>query len=185
GNAKVAWSDAKATPIEDLEDAMDKIELDTGERPTRAVMNAQTFNQLKKIEEIKHSLTPVGREQAFVSKENILNYISTELGLTVAIYNKVYENEEGNSTRFVPDNKVALLPASTLGYTAFATTPEESDLMSGNSTNAQVAVVDTGVTITTMRKADPVQVETKVTQFSLPTFENIDKVFVLDTVAKP
>lgn len=184
GYASVSWSDPKATPIDDIEKALNKIETDTGERPSRAVLSLKTFNQLKKIEEIKHSLTPVGREQAFVSKANILNYLETELGVKFAVYNKLYENSEGAATPFVPENKIAFIPGSPIGKTVFATTPEESDLMTGAS-DAQVAIVDTGVAVTTMKKSDPVQVETKASMNSLPTFQEIEKVFVLNTVAKP
>ena len=38
-----------------------------------------------------------------------------------------------------------------------------------------------GVAGTTIQKADPVNVETKVTQICLPSFEEADKVYIIDT----
>ena len=71
-----------------------------------------------------------------------------------------------------------LFPAGTLGNTWFGTTPEESDLMSGSAAN--VSVTDTGVAVTTMKKVDPVNVETKVTQICLPSFEAANEIYIMD-----
>ena len=43
-----------------------------------------------------------------------------------------------------------------------------------------VAITDVGVAVTTMKKSDPVNVETKVTMICLPSFETADSVFLLD-----
>ena len=92
-----------------------------------------------------------------------------------------YKNEAGVKTKFVADATFALFPEGQLGSTWFGTTPEESDLMS--SSVANVSVVDTGVAITTVQKADPVNVETKVTMICLPSFEMADHIYILSTVA--
>ncbi|MGX7195161.1 major capsid protein [Enterococcus olivae] len=182
--AKVSWSDHEnADPIQDITDLMDKIELETGERPTRAVTNLATFKHIIANKTVRDSIVSPALPKAIIGRNQVLSYISTELGLTVVIYDKMYQDSEGASTKFITDNRFSLLPAGTIGQTVFATTPEESDLM--NSNVANVAVVDTGVAVTTMQKADPVQVETKVTMNSLPTFEGIDLVGIIDTVAQP
>ncbi|GGC87851.1 major capsid protein [Enterococcus wangshanyuanii] len=183
-NAKVSWSDTKnANPIEDISKMLDKVQLDTGERPTRAVTNLTTFNYIVANERINKSISVFGNGQVIVTNEDVLAFVQNKLKLKIAIYDQMYENEDGVATKFVPDNKFALLPGTQLGTTAFATTPEESDLMTGN-TGAEVSIVDTGVAVTSMKKADPVQVETKVTMLSLPTFENMEKVGIIDAVAK-
>lgn len=64
----------------------------------------------------------------------------------------------------------------------FGTTPEESDLLGGNSDSAKVAIVDTGIAVTTIKHADPVNVETKVSMIALPSFERLDEVYMLSTV---
>lgn len=183
--AKVSWSDAvNSDPLKDINDLMDKIELETGERPTRAVTNLNTFNLIAANKKINQSISVFGGGNIIVTQDDILRFLDSKLKLKVAIYNKMYEDENGNSQKFVPDNKFSLLPAGALGTTAFATTPEESDLMTGSNTS-QVSIVDTGVAITTMKKDDPVQVETKVTMLSLPTFEQINKVGIISAIAEP
>jgi len=92
-------------------------------------------------------------------------------------YDEVFIDETGTTKQYVPDGVFTLLPAGPLGNTVFGTTPEEADLMSG-ATDAQVAIVNTGVAITTTKKTDPVNVETKVSMITLPSFEQIDKVFI-------
>lgn len=184
-HAKVSWSDAKnSDPFKDIQDLMDKIQLDTGERPSRAVTNLTTFNQIAANEKINKAISVFGGGNVIVTNEDIIDFFKRKLKLTIAVYDQMYEDENGANQKFVPDNKFSLLPAGSLGTTAFATTPEESDLMAG-SNRSEVAIVDTGVAITTMKIDDPVQVETKVTMLSLPTFEQINKVGIIDTVAKP
>jgi len=68
-----------------------------------------------------------------------------------------------------------------LGNTWFGTTPAESDLMSGAAAN--VSITDTGVAVVTAKKIDPVQVETIVSMICLPSFEEADKIYIIDTTA--
>jgi hypothetical protein len=66
--------------------------------------------------------------------------------------------------------------------TYFGTTPEEADLQAGY-TNAQVSIVSTGVAITTKVDAGPpVNNMTWVSEIVLPSFENMDSVWVLKAV---
>ena len=65
-----------------------------------------------------------------------------------------------------------------LGYTNMGTTPEESDLR--NNLNADVAIINGGVAVTTSQIVDPVNVEIKVSMIALPSFENANKVVILD-----
>ena len=45
---------------------------------------------------------------------------------------------------------------------------------------ATVSITDTGVAVTTIEKADPVNVETKVTMICLPSFESANSVIIAD-----
>ena len=183
-DASVSWSDhANADPIKDITALMDAIETNSGERPTRALTNLATFNHIVASEKVRGALVSPITPNAIVGRAQVIAFLESELGLKVAIYDKMYQDANGVSKKFVEDNKFSLLPANTVGTTAFATTPEESDLM--NSNVANVAIVDTGVAVTTMTKADPVQVETKVTMNSLPTFEGIDYVGIITTEVAP
>ncbi|EOH94838.1 major capsid protein [Enterococcus pallens] len=184
GNAKVSWSDADTSdPFYDIQKGIEKIQLDTGETPTRAVTNLTTLNKIVANRKLNKTISIFGGGDIILGRQKVVEYFRNELGIDIVLYDKMYENEAGVATKFISDDKFALLPGTALGTTAFATTPEESDLMTSGKSN--VSIVDTGVAITTMTEEDPVTVETKVSMLSLPTFENMEKVFILDAVAQP
>lgn len=184
GHAKVSWSDAEtADPFTDILHAIERIQLDTGETPTRAVTNLVTLNQIVANRKLNKTISVFGGGDIILGRQRVLEYFRNELGIDIVLYDKLYADEDGVATKFVPDGKFALLPGTAVGTTAFATTPEESDLMTNGKSN--VSIVDTGVAVTTMQVEDPVTVETKVSMLSLPTFENMEKVYILDATAKP
>ena len=47
-----------------------------------------------------------------------------------------------------------------------------------------LSITDTGVAVTTVQHADPVNVETIVSMICLPSFEMADQVYILDTTAE-
>lgn len=177
-----SWSTTTSDPIEDMRVAMDKIEDDTGIRPTRGVCTRKTWGYLRKNEKIIKSIFVLSNGQvSALSDARLSQYLMDELGLELIVYGKRYKNDAGTATQFVPDDTVVLFPAGNLGTTWFGTTPEESDLMGGKVAN--VAITDVGVAVTTIEKADPVNVETKVTMICLPSFEAADSVYILDVIA--
>ena len=179
---ETSWSDTTSDPLEDLRAAMDKIEDDTGIRPTRGICTRKTWGYLRKNETIIKSIFVLSNGQvSALSDARLSQYLMDELGLELIIYGKRYTNDSGETAQFVPDDTVVLFPTGTLGTTWFGTTPEESDLMGGKVAN--VAITDTGVAVTTIEKADPVNVETKVTMICLPSFESADSVYILDVIA--
>lgn len=176
-----SWSTTTSDPIEDMRTAMDKIEDDTGVRPTRGVCTRKTWGYLRKNEKIIKSIFVLSNGQvSALSDARLSQYLMDELGLELIVYGKRYKNDAGTATQFVPDDTVVLFPAGNLGTTWFGTTPEESDLMGGKVAN--VSITDTGVAVTTIEKADPVNVETKVTMICLPSFEAADSVYILDVI---
>ena len=177
-----SWSTTTSDPIEDMRVAMDKIEDDTGIRPTRGVCTRKTWGYLRKNEKIIKSIFVLSNGQvSALSDARLSQYLMDELGLELIVYGKRYKNDAGTATQFVPDDTVVLFPAGNLGTTWFGTTPEESDLMGGKVAN--VSITDVGVAVTTIEKADPVNVETKVTMICLPSFEAADSVYILDVIA--
>lgn len=178
-----SWSDTSADPIEDMRKAMDKIEDDTGVRPTRGVCTRKTWGYLRVNQKIIKSIFVLSNGQVTaLSDARLSQYLMDELGLELIVYGKRFKNDAGTATQFVPDDTVVLFPEGQLGTTWFGTTPEESDLMGGKVAN--VAITDVGVAVTTIEKADPVNVETKVTQICLPSFEAADSVYILDVVTE-
>jgi len=171
-----AWTDPTANIGKDIMkwimDAKKK-----GTTLTRAITNSSTILHLMENIAIKKEILSKADGTGVVTPGMIGQWIKSKFGLTIMNYDEVFIDENGATKQYVPDGVFTLLPAGPLGNTVFGTTPEEADLMSG-ATDAQVAIVNTGVAITTTKKTDPVNVETKVSMITLPSFEQIDKVFI-------
>lgn len=177
------WSQVDtADPIEDIRQAQDTIEEDTGTRPTRAICRRNVWHYLLKNKKILLDMEAkgyVGNTNAVVNDSLLKKYLLEELGLTVAVYEKKFRAEVGGETlAYFPEDTFTLIPTGTLGKTWYGTTPEEADLMTGQS-GAMVEIVETGVAITTIKNPHPVNVETIVSAIMLPSFETIDEVYIL------
>lgn len=181
--AETSWSNVNADVVEDLRKWMDKAEEDTGIRPTRGICTRKTWGYLRRNQNIIKSLFVLSNGQVgAISDARLTQYLMDELGLELVIYGKRFKDDTGAATGFVPDDMISLFPAGQLGTTWFGTTPEESDLMGGKVAN--VSITDVGVAVTTIEKADPVNVETKVTMICLPSFEAADSVMICDVIAE-
>lgn len=173
------WTDATAKPLEQIAEWMGLMKFSNG---ARAITNSVTAATLAKHESIRKAMNPVGYADIFVSTPKVLAWIKEELNLTIAVYDEVFIDEDGNEQKFVEDGKFVLIPATgTLGETVYGTTPEESDLMTGG-TDAEVEIVNTGVAVTTVKIPHPVNVETIVSEIVLPSFPAADKIFIADVL---
>ena len=176
----ISWSDhTNSDPLEDIRIAKEKIQDDTGVVPTRAMCSGKTWRDIRNNDNIKKSIFVLSNGAGTVSDRQLRQYIQDELELTVVVNDKRYNDENGQSTKYMPDDTFVLFPEGDLGKTWFGTTPAESDLMSASVAN--VSITDTGVAVTTVQKADPVNVETIVSMICLPSFEAADQVYILDT----
>lgn len=175
-----SWSDPTATIFDDIRTGITKIVDDTGVTVERAVCSSKVFGYIRANTEIKKSIYVMTDGVGFVSDAKVKQLIKDELGIDIVVYDKRYKDEEGAVQRYVPEDVFVMFPTGKLGNTWFGTTPEESDLMSSNVAN--VSITDTGVAVTTMAKADPVNVETKATMICLPDFPTADQVYILDVV---
>lgn len=143
--------------------------------PKRAVMSSKTFGYIAQntaiIDEIK------GETKVIVTEEMVISYIKNKLDLSIAIISGHYQLEDGTMQPYFPDNKVTFIPEGTLGHTYYGTTPEEADMMYSQGSKLDCSIVRTGIAITTMKKEDPVTVQTKVSQLGMPSFERADECF--------
>lgn len=171
------WSQPDSTPVQDIQTWQDQVEDDTGVRPTKAICTRKTWNYLMQNKSIRLDMNPIGGQNIIMTDAMLKQYLETKLGLSVAVYNKKFALQDGSSHLFFPDDVFTLIPDGSLGNTYFGTTPEESDLMSG-ATDAEVQIVNTGVAITTIKEAHPVNVMTVVSEIVLPSFETIDNIFI-------
>lgn len=175
-----SWSDPTATILDDIRKGMELIEQETGVTIERAVTSGKVMGYFRANNEIRMSIAPLTDGEGFISDAKILTFLSDELGITVAKNDKRYVDENGDTQRYVPDDVFVMFPAGNLGNTWFGVTPEESDLLNSNAAN--VSITDTGVAVTTITHADPVQVETKVTMFCLPDFPTADQIYIIDVL---
>ena len=185
GNQKptvgTSWSNPAADIIGDIRTWQDEREDETGVRPIRAICSRKTFGYILANTAIRNGVNG-NSAAAPINEKQAKQYMLDELDIEVVVYTKRYKDENGATKAFVPDDTFVLFPAGDLGNTWFGTTPEESDLMASSSVD-NVSIVDTGVAVTTMRRADPVNVETKVTQIALPSFEAADQIVIADVIA--
>lgn len=177
-NATVAWSNPDATIIADIRKGIDKIVEDTGVTVTRALCSSKVFGYFRINKELKGTLLALSDGTGYLSDAKIKQYFKDELDIEIVTYDKKYRDEKETAQRFVSDDVFVMFPDGQLGNTWFGTTPEESDLMASEVAN--VTIVDTGVAVTTIEKADPVNVETKVTMICLPDFPTADQVYIID-----
>ena len=166
GNAAVDWeTSATCDPMEDMRKAIEKIYDDTGAVITRGMCDRKTWRDLRNSDKIKKEIFVLTNGMGAISDKNPYKY----------------KDEKGVTTPYMPTDTVVLFPDGALGKTWFGTTPAESDLMASKVAN--VSITDTGVAVTTVEKADPVNVETIVSMICLPDFPMADQVYILDTKA--
>jgi hypothetical protein len=172
-----SWSDPSADIISDIKTWQDKVEDDTGVRPTRATCSRKTWGYFLINTGIRNAIWG-NSASAPVTDTRVQQYIMSELDLEVAVYTKRFIDETGATQKFVDDDVFVLFPTGTLGSGWFGTTPEQSDLLAGSTAN--VSITDTGVAVTTTKNTDPVTVDTKVSMIYLPSFETIDQIYIAD-----
>ena len=176
--AAASWKTSSTDIIADIYAWQQTILEDTGVKPTRAICNSTVWNALRNNTNIRNTIFVYSNGVSTVSDAALKSFLAEQLELSVYVNDKLYKNESGTNTKFVPDDTFVLFPAGELGNTYFGTTPEESDLQTGSA--AHVALVDTGVAVTTMKKLDPVNVETKVSMITLPSFEASNQILIAD-----
>ncbi|HEN9910590.1 TPA: major capsid protein [Streptococcus agalactiae] len=173
------WSNKEtANPLADIEKAIETV-TERGHVPEAIVLNSKTFGYIKNAKATVKVIKPLAPEGSIVTKAELKSYLSEELGLNILLKDGVFVNDAGESNKYFPDGVVTLVPNGNLGYTVFGTTPEQSDLMGGQATDAQVSLVETGIAVTTTKTTDPVNVQTKVSMIALPSFERLDEVQIV------
>lgn len=183
------WGNDTSDPVRDIIAWCDYMETKTGTRPTRLVMNRNTFLKLYESKKIHLMMYPNDNNtNYFVSEAQLKAFVENVTGCSIFVYAKKVANLD-NSTglasttpvALIEDNKVAIMPSGNLGQTWYGTTPEESDLMTGS--DAQVSIVNTGTAITTYKEKHPVNIVTIVSSVMIPSFEAIDYCAVADISA--
>ena len=179
------WSETTtANPISDLLEAKRKAKL-KGIELTRAIMGYTTWLDILSNSKIKLGMNPLAAAAAnvIVTDQQVKTYIETITGLKIQVYDKMYKDTAKQDQYFYPTRGACtLMPDGVLGNTWYGTTPEEADLLSGN-TLADVRIVNTGVAVSTEKIALPVNIINWVSEIVLPSFESMDRVYNLKYTA--
>lgn len=180
GVAKSKWSAATATPIADLNAAKDSVLASVGEVVTEVYMNTATFRNMIAADEVKNRfMTVTAKANAVLLDAEARQIIESATGLTIHLYDKMFKADQYSaSEKYLPDGMVVIAPSGALGSTWYGTTPEEADLLSGQS-GASVSIVNTGVAITTELTVHPVNANVYASEIVLPSFERMDAVYCI------
>jgi len=162
-------------PLKDIADAQDAVEALTGERPSILLMSKATMNLLKQNTNIKNAILAQNvTANILMTDARVKEIFSSELGINIIVYAKQYIDESGNTKKFYPDGMVTLLPQGILGNTWKGVSPEEH-----RASDLNVQVVDEGTAIAVNTSFDPVQTVTKASEIVLPSFEGMDKTYMI------
>lgn len=175
------WTAAETCdPIADMEKALDEQEAKTGTRPEIALMSKATLMLIKNSKKVQAGILAqnVTANVNYTTKR-VQAYVEEELGIKIVTYNKKFKDEAGTEHAFYPDNIVMMLPNGALGSSWYGTTPEEADLI-GGQTGADVSIVNTGVAVTVHQTTHPVNTETIVSEIVLPSFERMNETCALE-----
>jgi len=174
-----SWSNAAATIIKDINNAK-KLARQNGYKLTRAMCNSNLLETLTGNTAIAKKIYVMANGDVEITSENVKSYIENETKLTIFVNDEGYIDETtGNFVNYIADDVFVMMPDGPLGNMHYGVTPEESDLMAGSE--ADVALVENAIAVTTSKTVDPVQIETKVSMVALPSFEKADGVFIIDT----
>lgn len=174
------WTDAnKATsdPIKDITDAIKAHRINNGIITARILMNSETFNRIAQSESVKKAIRPLGGN---ILDSEVEAYIRNATKAELILNDAIYKNLSGSNAKYYPDGKVTLLPAYTVGYTNYGTTPTEFDILNGSNSLHSYALYNEGVCIYTNKTVNPVNIQTVVEELALPSFEEMDSVYVMN-----
>lgn len=174
-----AWSDHEnSNPIEDILDVK-RTAARRGINLTRGILGYGAWLDIMQNAKIRLAMYPLANAAAnvIVTDAQVKTFIESATGIKFQVYDKMYKDTSKADQYFYPTTGYCtLLPDGALGKTWYGTTPEEADLMSGN-TLADVRVINTGVAVSTEKVALPVNIINWVSEIVLPSFENMDRVF--------
>lgn len=177
------WTNANATPIDDLVDAKRAL-ANNGYNAAYVLMNSATFAILRNNAQVQAvALTTNAAGTIFMSDALVSQIIKDTTGLEVIVYDKTYKGADGNATKFYPDGQVTLLPAEPVGKTWYGQTPAERSI--GQVTDGSTtALYGGGIAVTTEPKftSGVYKFLTTVSEIVLPSFELMDSVYVIKCV---
>lgn len=175
------WDSASSTtPIQDVLDVQEQHTDNTGEVLSTFVMNSKTWKMFCNAEDTKKQILGITayNEGMRLTAASVKSYLLDMYGIQILEYNQMFKEADGTSSTFIPDGVVSAIAGNInqLGTVWFGTTPEErsSSLLDGS-----FALTETGIAVYTYLTDHPVNTHCVVSEIVLPSYENMDSVFVM------
>ena len=181
GTANNKWSSASTcTPIADLVAAQDQQRENRGQELTTFVMNQKTWKQLVNAADTKLQVlgTIAASAGQMIKDSEVKEFLLSNYGIQILVYNNVYLNAAGTTSTFIPDGIVTAISAGAnqLGTVFYGTTPEER---SGDLSIGNLSIVETGVALYTYTTPHPVNTHCVCSEIVLPSYEGMNSVVVM------
>jgi len=174
------WTDASADIVGDVKAFRKSITDDHYAKPNIMLLTEATFDSTFLINTAitNHIKNSNVNTTLILGQKNYIQFAKEVLNMQVVfLEDTTYAPEEGASEiPYYEDGKITFMSGITLGETVFGTTPEEFDKNSGSG-KLDTTIVGKGIAVTTMVKADPVTVDTKVSVMPIVSFDRADEVF--------
>ena len=186
-----AWNDPTADIVKQITEALDKVEDATGVRPSRMIMNRNTFRLLRANNQIKANMMPIATAVAagladgvVITDAQIMSTLKTLTGLEeIIIYNKKV-SMDGKTYDLIEDNKVAIVPEGELGNTLIGTSPAELNMDDANKSGADITIMGNGLAVNTYSNDKaPYTAGTEIEFVGLPSFLASDRVVLMTVVS--
>lgn len=178
------WSDhAASNPVTDIIALKRRARL-RGQNLTRAIVGYDTWLDMIANENVKPDITSPLTRDIILTDEDYMRYYERKTGITFEIYTKEYcppgtdpADTAAASEFFYPQRgSITFLTDANPGMTWYGTTPEQADLMGGN-TDADVRIINTGVAVSMKKESLPVNIINWVSEIVLPSYENMNTVW--------
>ena len=183
GATTKAWTDADATPIDDIDNVVGKARAN-GNVLRYMFLDRDTFNLFKANQQVKDAFAGanrVSKDLIFrLSKEDVMDYLSAEYGLQIIVIDKVVQIEKGGQkTGYSPwkTGNVSFTTTMDLGTLTYGELAESNNRVAG----VEYQTVDSFILASMYRTNDPLKETTSVQALAIPVLDNVDSIYILDT----
>ncbi len=183
GATTAAWGKPTATPIDDIEVVKTQARK-KGHILKYLILDTALFSKLRVNDQFKKSYAGslnVQSTQVFrVGKEQAMEHLQNEFGLTVVIIDKTVQVERnGTKTTVEPweQGNATFTTTLDLGRLVYSELAEVDHPVEG----VQYAIIDRFILGSMWRHGKPAKESTSVEALAVPVLENTDAIYILDT----
>jgi len=177
------WSASGAKPFRSLVARLKAYKQLTKKTPKLVIIGYDAFNALVQDADVIGYFETLPNPTLAPNDEEIKAYIESRTNVKIIVNDSQYIKARDNTktaTYFYPTDRYTILSTDLMGETIYGTTPEEADLLSGDTSNVLSGeVLANGVAVTTWKETDPVCVSVKVSEVVAPSCPEIDKVYIV------